>query len=119
MTIGQMIKRARLQAGLTQVELADRIHISQPGLVKIEKDQSNPEDRTLKLAAIELHDDFGQAWLRDLLQKEEEKAGTQVKIEGRVAAGKPFEAVLQGDLITIPSRMRHRIKRTFALQVVG
>jgi transcriptional regulator with XRE-family HTH domain len=47
-----MIREARLQAGLTQAELAQRLHVSQSAVAKLERERSNPTvealDRVLR-----------------------------------------------------------------------
>lgn len=47
MTTGQLIKRARRAAGMTQQELADRLGISYVGVSQWETDKRNPKQDTL------------------------------------------------------------------------
>ena len=42
MTIGEAIKDARKRAGITQVELADRIGMKQPNVSEYEADRKDP-----------------------------------------------------------------------------
>jgi transcriptional regulator with XRE-family HTH domain len=53
-----MIREARLQAGLTQAELATRLGVSQSAVAKLEREGSNPTvrtlDRTLRAAGFRL-----------------------------------------------------------------
>lgn len=53
MTIGQRIKAARLSAGMTQQELADKLGISFVGVSQWENDKRNPKRETLdKIAKV-------------------------------------------------------------------
>lgn len=47
MTTGQMIKKVRQAAGITQQELADRLGISYVGVSQWETDKRNPKQETL------------------------------------------------------------------------
>src|SRR5438552_18028743 len=48
MTAAALIRTARTESGLTQVELAARLGISQAALAKLERPGSNPTVRTLE-----------------------------------------------------------------------
>jgi SOS-response transcriptional repressor LexA len=119
--LGARIKAARQRAGLSLIELGRRVGgISNPSLSNIETGVTKqPHRHTLMGLGRELKDDFGLQWLRELLREEGLTAGRQIRLFGRVAAGKPLEPILEEDFITIPARMVHRTKSTFALQVVG
>jgi transcriptional regulator with XRE-family HTH domain len=49
-----LLRRARLDAGLTQTELARRLGVSQPAVAALERPGANPKIRTLEraLAAV-------------------------------------------------------------------
>jgi transcriptional regulator with XRE-family HTH domain len=49
-TTGSLLRQARTAAGLTQLELARRLGIAQPGLARLESDQANPKIDTLRRA---------------------------------------------------------------------
>lgn len=51
MTTGQRIRRARIDAGLTQKEFADKLGISYVGVSQWETDKRNPKFETLKRMA--------------------------------------------------------------------
>ena len=51
MTSGQRIKAARKAAGLTQQELADRLHVSFVNISQYENDKRNPKLETLRKIA--------------------------------------------------------------------
>lgn len=55
MTTGERIKAARLRAGLTQQELADKIGISYQGIGQWERDARNPKIETLSKIAAALN----------------------------------------------------------------
>ena len=118
---GSRIKRARIRAGLTLKQLGERVGgLSNEALSKIETGATKqPQRTTLAALARELKDDFGLSWLRELLREEGLTASRQIRLFGKVAAGKPLEPVVEDDFISIPARMVHRTKSTFALQVVG
>ena len=42
---GDIIRKARLEAGLTQADLADRLATTQPQIVRWEKDRTSPSFR--------------------------------------------------------------------------
>jgi len=49
--IGEKIVSLRLEKGLKQFELADKLNISESSLLRIEKGRTNPTYRTLALIA--------------------------------------------------------------------
>lgn len=49
MRAGSIVREARLAAGLTQRELADRAGVLQPALARIERDRASPRFDTLDL----------------------------------------------------------------------
>lgn len=48
MTTSSLLRRARLAAGLTQADLAERLGISQPEVARLESPRANPTVRTLE-----------------------------------------------------------------------
>ena len=48
--VGPIVRRARQQAGLTQVELADRMGTTQSAVARLEANDSNPSVETLDRA---------------------------------------------------------------------
>lgn len=46
----QLLRRARLDAGLTQAQLAERLGVTQPTVAALERPGSNPRIRTLERA---------------------------------------------------------------------
>lgn len=51
MTIGQNIARVRRDRGLTQVDLAKKLHVSQPSVAKVEKQTGWPDALTMLIYA--------------------------------------------------------------------
>lgn len=51
-TIGDMIKQARIEAGLTQRELGERLGITESGVNKMERRKTLPSLSTLERVAI-------------------------------------------------------------------
>ena len=69
---GSRIKQARLKSKLTQLELSEKIKISQPALAKIESDTT--ENISLNIAkkiALALDIDFGELFDIDNIQNKE------------------------------------------------
>lgn len=54
MTIGENIKKYRIEKGLTQKELAERCNLSRSYLADIERNRYNPSLETLKIIAKNL-----------------------------------------------------------------
>jgi transcriptional regulator with XRE-family HTH domain len=48
MTAAALVRKARLDAGLTQVELASRARTSQPVIARLEREGANPRIATLQ-----------------------------------------------------------------------
>jgi transcriptional regulator with XRE-family HTH domain len=55
---GRLLAEARVRAGLTQADLADRLAISQASVAQLERPESNPRiatlDRALRAVGVEL-----------------------------------------------------------------
>ena len=49
---GKMLKAARLDAGLTQAELAERLGASQPVVARLESGRANPRVATFERALV-------------------------------------------------------------------
>ena len=52
MTSAGLLRRARLAAGITQAELASRLHVTQPVVARLERDGANPRLGTLEKAIV-------------------------------------------------------------------
>lgn len=61
MTVGQRIKKARERAGITQVELGEKIGVSGVAIMRYEKDQRQPRIEQFQAIAIALGVDVN--WL--------------------------------------------------------
>lgn len=62
-SVGERIKRERLDAGLTQRELADRIGVGVPHVSKVEAGRESPSDDLLVKIADVLEIDAGELLL--------------------------------------------------------
>lgn len=69
LSIGERIRAARKNKGLSQAALAVATGIAQPSLSEIESGSTNPRRTTLKQIARELGADLGEPWLRTYLRK--------------------------------------------------
>ncbi|MBA2505434.1 MAG: helix-turn-helix transcriptional regulator [Thermoleophilaceae bacterium] len=47
MTVAQLIRAARVEAGLSQAELAERLGTTQPAVARLEREGANPRLNTL------------------------------------------------------------------------
>lgn len=56
---GTIVRKAREQAGLTQVELAERLGVSQPTVARLESPRSNPTLSTLRRAIAATGNELG------------------------------------------------------------
>ncbi|MDE6671531.1 MAG: helix-turn-helix domain-containing protein [Ruminococcus sp.] len=54
MTFGQKIRNRREELGYTQVELAERVHTTQPYISRLERDNFNPSMKMIVNIAIAL-----------------------------------------------------------------
>jgi transcriptional regulator with XRE-family HTH domain len=85
MTLGQLIRRRRLDAGLTQQELADRAVLKDVGTIsRIERDHHPPRDSTLSAIAAALGVDLAE--FRAAAQSLPEEAKAQAQ-HGKVLPG--------------------------------
>lgn len=67
-TIGQRVKKARENAGLSQFELAELTGIKQASLSQIEGDKTTPRKPTLIALSFVLNSDFEETWLREFFK---------------------------------------------------
>lgn len=115
--IGERIKKVRKEKKVTLKDLEKKIGVSNSALSQIETGVTkSPERQTLIALARELKDNFGETWLNDYLRDD---GAEEVKVVGRVAAGRPLTSFETDELISIPSRMVATNKQTFAVQVQG
>ena len=76
MTVGQKIKKLRIEKGLTQKDLADQLHVTFQTVSKWEKDENEPDIATLR----ELAKLFGCSF-DYLLSEDDEEAPKEVAEE--------------------------------------
>ena len=91
MTLGQKIKKLRIEKGLTQKDLADQVHVTFQTVSKWEKDENEPDVSTLR----ELAKLFGCSM--DYLLSEDETEAPEEVIEEPVVA--PVEPVTKTIII--------------------
>ena len=84
MTLGQKIKKLRIEKGLTQKDLADQVHVTFQTVSKWEKDENEPDVSTLR----ELAKLFGCS-MDYLLSEDETEAPEEVVEEPVVATVEP------------------------------
>lgn len=87
MTLGQKIKKLRMEKNLTQKELADQIHVTFQTVSKWEKDENEPDVATLRELA-RLFD-----CSLDYLLSEDDKESTKQEIVDTPQTVKPTEVV--------------------------
>jgi SOS-response transcriptional repressor LexA len=130
--LGGNIRAARKEAGLTQVDFARLIDLTQSGLSQIESGKITPSGETFKSIRKALRPYLGEARLNAYLPKtftneqpeltqmvRVKPEGARIKVLGRVAAGKPIQPFELNEELTIPAQMIGRGKQTFALQIQG
>ena len=91
MTLGQKIKKLRIEKGLTQKDLADQVHVTFQTVSKWEKDENEPDVSTLR----ELAKLFGCSM--DYLLSEDETEAPEEVVEEPVVA--PVEQVTKTIII--------------------
>ena len=91
MTLGQKIKKLRIEKGLTQKDLADQVHVTFQTVSKWEKDENEPDVSTLR----ELAKLFGCSM--DYLLSEDETETPEEVVEEPVVA--PVEQVTKTIII--------------------
>ena len=117
-SIGQRIKNARKNAGLTQLELAEKTKLSRSYIGDIEKDRYNPSVSTLELIATATGVPASKL-LSSSVQTTTPSTGVRIPVLGRVVAGIPLEAITDIiDYEEIPAQMA-KSGTYFALQVKG
>lgn len=130
--LGENLRAARKEAGLRQEDLADFVGVSQGALSQFEKGKTTPSNETYQIIRRELQKRIGEARVNVYLPKSLalpadvvarrvaiRSAGAEIKVLGRVAAGKPIQPFEMQEPITVPSQMIARGRETFALQVQG
>lgn len=117
-SIGQRIKNARKNAGLTQLELAEKTKLSRSYIGDIEKDRYNPSVSTLELIATATGVPASKL-LSSSVQTTIQSTGVRIPVLGKVVAGIPLEAITDIiDYEEIPAQMA-KSGTYFALQVKG
>lgn len=94
-SIGQRIKSARKNAGLTQFELAEKTSLSRSYIGDIEKDRYNPSLTTLE--SIAAATGITAAQLLSTPKSTTRIRGVRIPILGKVVAGIPLEAITDAD----------------------
>jgi transcriptional regulator with XRE-family HTH domain len=69
MFIGDRLKKAREKRKLTMQELADAAGLTQSTVSRIERDQTEPERKTIIALAQALDDNLGVSWVSEHLNK--------------------------------------------------
>lgn len=132
-SIGARIRNVREGQGYTQQQLGKKINASHVTILKIETGESNPDDprtkRTIIQIAQALNNHFDEEWLREHLpepsvmrvseHRQWDSKGVEVRVLGRVAAGKPIQPFPEEKIITVPADMIRRGREHFGLQVAG
>ena len=117
-SIGQRIKNARKNAGLTQLELAEKTKLSRSYIGDIEKDRYNPSVSTLELIATATGVPASKL-LSSSVQTTIQSTGVRIPVLGKVVAGIPLEAITDIiDYEEIPAQMA-KSGTYFDLQVKG
>lgn len=129
--LGNNLRAARKEAGLRQEDLARVVGVTQGALSQFEKGKNAPSNGTYQAIRKELLKILGESRLnyylpRNFAQPQEgvrlttaKKGGGEIKVLGRVAAGKPIQPFELKESITVPARMVSHSRKTFALQVQG
>ena len=102
---GERIRRARLDAGLTQAELADRAALSQPSLAQMESGRRNPSPEMLErvLRAADYRPSLPLAEHADAIAAAAARRGlTNVRVFGSTVRGEDgYDSDI--DLLVTPS----------------
>ena len=130
--LGENIRSARKEAGLRQEDLAELVGVTQGAFSQFEKGKSSPSSGTYQAIRRELLKHLDEKRLNTYLPKTladadvvksqrlgVRAAGAEIKVLGRVAAGKPIQPFEMQEVLTVPAQMIARGKETFALQVQG
>lgn len=119
MGIGDRIRALRINAGMTQVELANKLNISNSTLSQYESGARTPsDDMKLKIAALfQVSTDYLLSGTTNTVNTKTK--GVQIPVLGEVRAGYPMEAVENIiDYEEIDEDMAHR-GEFFALRIKG
>lgn len=130
--LGGNIRAARREAGLTQVDFAKLIGVTQGALSQFEGGRVAPSSETFKAIRKALRGYLGESRLNSYLPKtftneqpelihmiRVKPEGARIKVLGRVAAGKPIQPFEINEELTVPAQMIARGGQTFALQIQG
>lgn len=130
--LGENLKAARKEAGLRQEDLAELVGVSQGALSQFEKGRNAPSRETFQEIRKQLLKHLGETRLNYYLPRSYgeavdastqrftvRKGGAEIKVLGRVAAGKPIQPFEMQEAVTVPAQMVARGRETFALQVQG
>ena len=102
--VGELVRRARLDAGLTQAELAQRAALSQPSLAQMESGTRNPSPEMLErvLRAADYRPSLPLAEHADAINRAAAQRGlTNVRVFGSTARGEDgFDSDI--DLLVTP-----------------
>lgn len=96
MTAGSLLRYARIRAGLTQRELAERAHVPQPAIARIESGKVSPRISTLLPLiaasgfALELAPKIGDGVDRGLIRSSLDRSPEE-RIRAAAAAAKNLE----------------------------
>ena len=111
-------KQLRLKKNLTQIELSDKLNVTQATISKWEKGKSIPDIMTLKTLA-----EFFNVSIEYLLGQETSKLSTKetrIPVLGRIPAGIPIEMIEDVlDYEELKPEMLIGDKKYFALKVKG
>lgn len=132
LVLGENIKTARKEAGLRQEDLAELVGVSQSALSQFEKGRVAPSNETFQAIRKELKKRIGENRLdfylpTSIAAPSETVAhrlavragGAEIKVLGRVAAGRPIQPFEMQEPLSVPAQMIARNRNTFALQVQG
>lgn len=123
MTVGERIKAARKQKGLTQKELAEILNIAFPNISQYERGERNPKLSTLQRIADALEIPVDMLLPDEVLQSSAQtpppssKDGRWIPVLGKVSAGIPLDAI--EEIIDYEEIPNAQIGDFFALRIKG
>lgn len=91
--IGNNVKTYRKRAGLTQLELAEKVNMSRSHIASIEIDKYNPSISTLEAIAQAIGIDMETLVGSDYKEATFTKKGVRIPVLGEIRAGIPIEAI--------------------------
>ena len=124
--IGNNIRAVRVDAGLTQVEFAERLQVSQTTVSSWETGNSQPRRSNLFILLSE----FPELTLEDInsekngfarrsLRRSGDSRSEYAPLLGRVAAGAPRDAFPVEEYVPVPHSLHERYPNAFYLRVSG